>query len=170
MAFRSIVTRWSQCSVIALLVFSWPDAEVRAGDITGIVSFGDSLTDTGNLFAATGQPPAPYYQGRSSNGPVWVEYLANQLGVAAPTPSLLGGTNYAWAGAATGDGLSGSGVPNTGMQISTYLASHTPGATQLFTLWAAPTTSWATARPIPRYRSPISAARSPLWRMPAPSS
>ena len=27
-----------------------------AGGITGIVSFGDSLTDTGNLYAATGQP------------------------------------------------------------------------------------------------------------------
>ena len=28
------------------------------------------------------------------------------------------------------------GVPNTGLQISTYLASHTPTATQLFTIWA----------------------------------
>ena len=114
----------------------WLNPTVHAGEITGIVSFGDSLTDTGNLYAATGQPAAPYYQGRYSNGPVWVEYLANQLGVAAPTPSLLGGTNYAWAGAATGDGINAYGIPNTGMQISTYLASNTPTATQLFTLWA----------------------------------
>jgi phospholipase/lecithinase/hemolysin len=125
-----------QYCLVAFLAAVWLNPPVRAGDITGIVSFGDSLTDTGNLFAATGQPGAPYYEGRFSNGPVWVEYLANQLGVAAPTPSLLGGTDYAWAGAATGDGLAGNGVPNTGFQISTYLASSTPGATQLFTLWA----------------------------------
>jgi phospholipase/lecithinase/hemolysin len=114
----------------------WLNAAVKAGGITGIVSFGDSLTDTGNLYAATGQPPAPYDQGRFSNGPLWVEYLANQLGVAAPTASLLGGSNYAWAGADTGDGVNADGVPNTGLQIGTYLASNTPGATQLFTLWA----------------------------------
>jgi phospholipase/lecithinase/hemolysin len=129
------MTRWLPALVLVASIGLAP-APVGAGGITGIVSFGDSLTDTGNFYAATGQPAAPYYQGRFSNGPVWVEYLANQLGVAAPTPSLLGGTNYAWAGAATGDGLAGNGVPNTGMQISTYLASNSPGATQLFTLWA----------------------------------
>lgn len=46
-----------------------------------IVAFGDSLTHNGNLYAATeatgGIPPAPSYSnGRFSNGPVWVEYLA----------------------------------------------------------------------------------------------
>ena len=136
MNLQSFLTLCRRFLPVAFLVLAWINPTVAAGEISGIVSFGDSLTDTGNLFAATGQPPAPYYQGRFSNGPVWVEYLANQLGVAAPTPSLLGGTDYAWGGAATGDGLAGNGVPNTGMQISTYLASNTPTATQLFTLWA----------------------------------
>ena len=137
MASRSIVNRLSRLSALAFLACLWLGLPVHArGGITRIVSFGDSLTDTGNLYAATGQPPAPYDMGRFSNGPLWIEYLANQLGVAAPTPSLLGGSNYAWAGAATGDGLAPPGVPNTGLQISTYLASNTPGATQLFTLWA----------------------------------
>ena len=125
--------RWSPAAFLVLVCLN---PTVQAGEITGIVSFGDSLTDTGNLYTATGQPPAPYYQGRFSNGPVWVEYLANQLGVAAPTPSLLGGSDYAWAGALTGDGSIPDGVPNTGAQISTYLASNTPTSTQLFTLWA----------------------------------
>jgi phospholipase/lecithinase/hemolysin len=137
MPYRAMVNRWSRFSSIAFLACLWLGLPVHArGEITSIVSFGDSLTDTGNLFAATGQPPAPYDMGRFSNGPLWVEYLANQLGVAAPTASLLGGSNYAWAGAATGDGLAPSGVPNTGLQISTYHASNAPGATQLFTLWA----------------------------------
>jgi phospholipase/lecithinase/hemolysin len=137
MTSRSIVNPRARVSAIAILACLWLGLPIHArGDITSIVSFGDSLTDTGNVFAATGQPPAPYYMGRFSNGPLWIEYLANQLGVAAPTASLLGGSNYAWAGAATGDGLAPSGVPNTGLQISNYLASNTPGATQLFTLWA----------------------------------
>ena len=137
MISRSIVNPLARVSAIAFLACLWLGLPIHArGGITSIVAFGDSLTDTGNLFAATGQPPAPYDMGRFSNGALWIEYLANQLGVAAPTASLLGGSNYAWAGAATGDGLAPSGVPNTGLQIGTYLASNTPGATQLFTLWA----------------------------------
>ena len=70
----------------------------RTGEITGIVAFGDSLSDTGNTFLAAGIPPAPYYQGHYSNGPIWLEYLAGRLGVAAPLPSLAGGTDNAWGG------------------------------------------------------------------------
>src|SRR5438046_2391463 len=42
---------------------------------------GDSLSDTGRLFRATGVPPAPYYQGRMSNGPLWVEHFAPLVGL-----------------------------------------------------------------------------------------
>lgn len=50
-----------------------------------LVVFGDSISDDGNLYAATGGaiPPAPYYvNGHFSNGLVWVEYLAEQLKLA----------------------------------------------------------------------------------------
>lgn len=66
-----------------------------------VVFFGDSLSDTGNLYAATGGAiPAspPYYNGQFSNGPVWSQDFASRLGLSA-TPSFLGGTNYALAGA-----------------------------------------------------------------------
>jgi phospholipase/lecithinase/hemolysin len=109
---------------------------VAKAGFTEIVAFGDSLSDTGNTFIAANIPPAPYYQGHYSNGPIWLEYLAAKLGVPAPTPSLLGGTNYAWGGAQTD--LSGSSfmsTPNIGAQISTFLASHTLNDTQLITLW-----------------------------------
>ena len=96
---------------------------VRAGMITGIISFGDSLSDVGNTYLAAGIPQSPpYYQGHYSNGPIWLEYLASKLGVAAPAPSLAGGLDNAWGGAQTGDGLSFMGTPNIGIQISTYLA------------------------------------------------
>lgn len=76
-----------------------------AGPYSQMIVFGDSLSDTGNLSLVTGgtQPPAgqPYFNGRFSDGPVWVETLAAGLGLAA-MPSLAGGTNYAFAGARTG--------------------------------------------------------------------
>ena len=80
----------------------------RGSAITGIVSFGDSLSDVGNFYAATGgaSPPAAYGydSGRFTNGMNWVEYLAKDLGVAAPTASVNGGTDYAYGGAMTGTG------------------------------------------------------------------
>jgi hypothetical protein len=57
-----------------------------------IIGFGDSLSDTGELFdtelraIGVGNPPAPlYYQGRFSNGPVAFDYLQDLLDVDVPT-------------------------------------------------------------------------------------
>jgi phospholipase/lecithinase/hemolysin len=121
--------------LIPILAINGLGASARAEQITGIVSFGDSLSDTGNTYLAAGTPPAPYYQGHYSNGPIWLEYLAGRLGVAAPLPSLAGGTDNAWGGAQTGAGLSFLGTPNIGLQISTYLAANTLSAHQLITVW-----------------------------------
>ena len=63
--------------------------------------FGDSLSDTGNVTLVNGLPLAPYFPGHFSNGTVWVETLAANLGLSA-NPSLAGGTNFAFGGAATG--------------------------------------------------------------------
>ena len=54
-----------------------------AQSFSSVVAFGDSLTDNHNFHAQTANPPPPYWQGRFSNGPVWVEQLANHVGVAA---------------------------------------------------------------------------------------
>lgn len=76
---------------------------------TTLYVLGDSLSDVGNLFLATGgatdptnaAPPTPdYFQGRFSNGPIYAEYLWTSLGLpGALMPSLAGGTNYAFGGA-----------------------------------------------------------------------
>lgn len=63
-----------------------------------MVVFGDSLSDVGNNYQAP-----PYWNGRYSNGPVWVEYLDTRLGLAPLTPSSMGGTDYATGGAQTAD-------------------------------------------------------------------
>jgi phospholipase/lecithinase/hemolysin len=71
-----------------------------------VVFFGDSLSDTGNLYAITGGAiPAspPYYNGQFSNGPVWTQDFAAALGLSAtPFAYGTGGTNYAIAGATMG--------------------------------------------------------------------
>jgi phospholipase/lecithinase/hemolysin len=116
---------------------------LQAGQFTEVVAFGDSLTDTGNLYAATGEtfPPASdgYYQGRFSNGPLWVEWLALQLGVPAPAPFLTGGTNYAFGGAETSltNKLSTQGTPNIGTQLGYFVETRgTFSDDQLVVLWA----------------------------------
>ena len=86
---------------------------------SGLVVFGDSLSDNGNFFAMTGGtfPPAPYYQGRFSNGPVAVERLASRLGQSgAQVKDLAGG------GAKTG---TGGQVAVTGMlsQLASFQAA-----------------------------------------------
>ena len=66
-----------------------------------IYSFGDSLSDVGNVDLATGgiEPASPYVDGQFSNGPVWAQDLAGKLGLPALIPSLAGGTDYAFGGA-----------------------------------------------------------------------
>ncbi|KAJ3075191.1 hypothetical protein HDU98_008917 [Podochytrium sp. JEL0797] len=77
---------------VFLLLASIAAAALSPADIKDVISFGDSLSDTGNLFALTGDPPAPYYQGRFSNGPVWVEDLTKFI----PNAKLH---DFAYAGA-----------------------------------------------------------------------
>jgi phospholipase/lecithinase/hemolysin len=53
-----------------------------------IVVFGDSLSDNGNKYQAYQTPLSPpYWHGRYSNGPVWVEHLAFQFNL-IPNPLL----------------------------------------------------------------------------------
>ena len=89
------------------LVLSSVSAVAQAGPFNAVVVYGDSLSDNGNLFAATGLPGAPYYQGRRSDGPVAVEQLATALG----TPLL----DFAWIGATTGIGNFADGGTPTGL-------------------------------------------------------
>lgn len=65
-------------AVSACLVFVLP---VQAAPYSSVYAFGDSLSDNGNFFSLTGEPAAPYVDGRFSNGPVAVERLASRLGV-----------------------------------------------------------------------------------------
>ena len=96
-----------------------------AGPYSGLLFFGDSLSDNGNLFTAIGYPPSPYNDGRFSNGLVYSELLYANLGFGELQPSLAGGDNFAWAGARTGAdiplGSSGAFIPSIKTQVAGYL-------------------------------------------------
>jgi outer membrane lipase/esterase len=93
----------------------------RAAIFTGIFAFGDSLTDTGNTSLATGGalPGASYFNGRYSNGPVWLENFAGYVGLPAPTPSIAGGRDFAFAGAFT---QTGGQVPTIAQQAGLFVS------------------------------------------------
>ncbi len=110
---------------------------------TNQYSFGDSLSDSGNLFAATSalgapNPPAPYFQGRFSNGRVFTELLGNNLALAATSPaSVKSSLNFAFGGA-TAAGANAL-PPSLGVQLALFQSrAITPARTDLFTILAGP--------------------------------
>lgn len=104
--------------VLLIAGSGWAEArDLSARPFTNLYVFGDSLSDSGNLFAATQsipsplgpQPPSPpYFQGRFSDGPVWVESLALllDLEIDFDTNVLVNplANNQAHGGAFTGTG------------------------------------------------------------------
>ncbi|GLC41509.1 Hairy/enhancer-of-split with YRPW motif protein 2 [Pleodorina starrii] len=108
------------------------------------IVFGDSLSDTGNVFNETNcvlPSPGAYWRGRFSNGPVWGDHLARLVtkqaaraaganssaataAAAATTTANITLQNYSHGGATACDvgGISRT-VPNLSEQVLSYLAS-----------------------------------------------
>jgi len=106
-----------------------------AQDYGRLISFGDSLSDNGNLYAITGNttpPSPPYFQGRFSNGPVWLELLGyTQARVGG---SVAGSFNSAYGGARTDNSV--PAPPGMRQQITNYLgAGGAFRSTDLVTIW-----------------------------------
>jgi phospholipase/lecithinase/hemolysin len=120
-------------SAIALAAtFSTLPAVAAIPDYDSIFIFGDSLSDPGNFYNSTGSqfPPQPFYfEGRASNGPVWAEYLADDLGLNPTTFATLppnssipaDGINFSFIGATTGSENIASGFPGIETQVDTYI-------------------------------------------------
>jgi thermolabile hemolysin len=121
-------------AVLSFIMTTFAPSVSSVHKINELYTFGDSLSDTGNIFRATGgayPSSPPYFQGRYSNGLVWVEYLASGLGL---TPEQR--TNFAFGGATTGSS-SMNGVPGLLAQVDNFTKAHpdiNPNA--LYVLWA----------------------------------
>lgn len=128
--------------------------KATAASFTQMYVFGDSLSDTGNVFNATlqatgaGSPPPPYFNGRFSNGPNWIDYLGQDLNL-NPTPyTAMGpatiptqGINFAFGGSTTT--TENTINPNfiglqqqVGLFASLIPANQTADPNALYVLWA----------------------------------
>ena len=142
-----MLTRKLLASALVAIVATTSVAPAQASHVGDIVFFGDSLSDTGNVWYATsGFPPPPYNQGTQGAGPdrtggqwsdplgpSWPTVFAHMYGQYA-TPSLVGGNNFAWGGARTGVNPDASGVPWLNQQVGQYLLGGTPDAQTLFSV------------------------------------
>lgn len=112
----------TSAAVAALLAGALSAGAVSAQTYDRLVVFGDSLSDNGNAFRASGgtNPPSPpYFRGRFSNGPVFTELLGFNL---SAFPTVTGSTNFAFGGAET-TGPGRSGTPPLQTQVNLFLAS-----------------------------------------------
>jgi phospholipase/lecithinase/hemolysin len=120
-----------------------------------IIAFGDSLTDVGNVAGITvpGAPPRiPGYflETHFSDNVIWIEYLANYLGLPARTPGrgttttlppLPMGNTWAWGGSEAAFGsVQPLGVtapiPNLLTEVSQYLSTNIPNSKTLYSIWS----------------------------------
>ncbi len=102
--------------LVALVCLSTAStAVISAHEDARVVVFGDSLSDSGGIPA----PTPPYFEGRWSNGYTFADGLAPRFGIGPfllPS-SVVGGTNFARAGARIG------GTNGVIEQIAAYLQS-----------------------------------------------
>ena len=104
---------------------------------SNVITFGDSLSDAGNLSLSevpSFQPPQKF---TTNPGNVTVQNIAAGLGYTL-TASLAGGNDYAWGGAGILNNSPGTpaNVPLITTQVNTYLASHPVlDSHALYTMW-----------------------------------
>jgi thermolabile hemolysin len=71
---------------VAVLAASLACSAAHAATYPAMYSFGDSLSDVGNAYIASGligtpvPISPPYAKGRFSNGPIWLDDLSAKLG------------------------------------------------------------------------------------------
>lgn len=130
-----------QKQVVALTLFlsAMLPLKVAAKTYSELYIFGDSLSDTGNLYKITKDqfpPSPPYFNGRFSNGPVWVETLGSQLKIPATATK-----NYAIGGATSTktnslNQLLGVQLPSFPSQIDTFSSTvKNPNRNALYVVW-----------------------------------
>jgi thermolabile hemolysin len=129
--------------IIAGIIIAATLAPVRAiaATFSQVVVYGDSLSDLGRAATATGGAFPPYSavtNGRFSNGPIWIEYLAAQLGIDTNpvTNPNFAATNFAIGGATTGTVNIGQSLSPSFIGIQTQVDNNAiSDPTALYVIW-----------------------------------
>lgn len=130
----SLALMASMVSVLPLAIASGAHAQ----SYSRLVVFGDSLSDNGNLYTATGSPTSPPYNKRYTNDLVWAEYLAGPMqGWFTTTSYTSGSIDEAWGGARSDTAANSNGpIPGTPTQIANYFGhGGSFGANDVASLW-----------------------------------
>ena len=110
-------------------------AQAATSPFSGETVFGDSLSDSGNLSIYTGLPSIMRFT--TNPGLTTVEDVAAFYGLPL-TPSLQGGTNFAYGGAGVTTNAPGTpaGVPTVTQQVTSYLAANSSlNSRELYTVF-----------------------------------
>lgn len=112
-------------NVIATLIALFFSSMVAATSLHNIVVFGDSLSDNGNLYEFMDKRiplSPPYYEGRFTNGRVWVEYLIKSYFPDDRTNAHL--FDYAFGGAGISEESEDEALFTLTHEIDMYLLAH----------------------------------------------
>ncbi|WP_228271196.1 SGNH/GDSL hydrolase family protein [Acinetobacter brisouii] len=118
---------------LATTSLMWLSAtQAQATSFKNVVIFGDSLSDGGNVALYTAGTQARY---TTNPGQAAAELVAEGVGTTT-SPSLLGGTNYAWGSSGVVNSLY-SGIPTLQQQLSQYLGltGGTANPNTLYEMW-----------------------------------
>lgn len=106
-----------------------------ATNINKIIVFGDSLSDNGNFYKYTQQQfpqSPPYYKGRFSNGPIWIDILSEDFYKDNYKQHVF---DYAYGGAGVLDDEDDEGMLTFHQEINTYLIGNDVQADNLYVIW-----------------------------------
>jgi outer membrane lipase/esterase len=127
-------TRQLAGAIAATLMFS---SAAVATDFSKVIVFGDSLSDNGNLSQALPGPSIqPPLRFTTNPGHVAIENVASALG-STLSPSLNGGSDYAWGGAGVNNNSPGTpgAVPTLTTQVNAYLSAGSADQHALYSIW-----------------------------------
>ena len=111
---------------VSILLLSFMIGVVSSATVDQVVVFGDSLSDNGNLYEYMQREmplSPPYYKGRFSNGPVWIELVTAHYYPNAVEEHLL---DYAFGGSGVeGEDAEPDDVMFTlSRQVDSFLLAH----------------------------------------------
>jgi len=127
----------------------------QAAPFSDLISFGDSLTDVGNVALITDAGYSPlipgyYRETHFSDNVIWEETLASYWSLPARMPGRVAsgsvsaqtsGNTWAWGSSEAGTGTVEPSyvtqpLPNLLTETANYLSTNTPSSTALYSIWS----------------------------------